>query len=242
MRTSRVYYKDSLTVGSSIILNTDSAHYLGNVLRLKEGNEVILFNEDAGDVIGTITSITKQELSIKLNEKITTPLVSDLYIHLGLVISKGDRMDYGIQKSTELGVNEITPLFSEFCEVKFTESRRQQKKIGHWQRIAISACEQSGAHIPLQINNPTKIVSFVQRKVSSTRLILDVQASKNITEIGQADAFEILIGPEGGFSNQELKIAKNHGYQPVNLGPRILRTETAPVAATAILQSKFGNW
>ena len=128
MRTSRVYYKDSLTVGSSIILNTDSAHYLGNVLRLKEGNEVILFNEDAGDVIGTITSITKQELSIKLNEKITTPLVSDLYIHLGLVISKGDRMDYGIQKSTELGVNEITPLFSEFCEVKFTESRRQQKK------------------------------------------------------------------------------------------------------------------
>ena len=242
MRISRVYYNNGLTVGSSINLNRDAAHYLTNVLRLKVGNEVILFNGNAGDVLGTITSIKKHGLNIKLSEIISTPLDSKLYIHLGLAISKGDRMDYGIQKSTELGVKEITPLFSEFCEVKLSEVRRQEKKLGHWQRVAISACEQSGAHVPLQINNPTTINSFIERETSSIRVILDSQANRNISEIHQADSFEILIGPEGGFSDQELKIAKDHGYQPVNLGPRILRTETAPVAAAAILQSRFGNW
>lgn len=242
MRISRLYYKDNLTVGFSVKLDARATHYLAHVLRLNKGNEVVLFNGDVGDVLGTITSIRKKEITISLDKIIAKPLVSCLYIHLGLAISKGESMDYAIQKSVELGVNEVTPLFSEFCEVKFKESKREKHKLHHWQKVAVSACEQSGAHAPPHIYPATKFESFIQRKSSRMKLILDLRARKKISDINQGDEIEMLVGPEGGFSDREISFAKKQGYKPVHLGPRVLRAETAPIAAIAILQSKYGNW
>ncbi len=242
MRTSRVYIESKLNVGDSITLDADTTHYLAKVLRLKENDKVILFNSEAGDVLGTITSVSKKELSVYLDSIVAAPLTDNLHIHLGLVMSKGDRMDYGIQKSVELGVGEITPLFSEFCEVRFKESSRQDNKLRHWRRVTIAACEQCGAHSPPEIHQPTQLEKFLKKNSSATRLILDTNSSLPLSAIDKSQEFEIVVGPEGGFSEKELDLAQSKGYRSVKLGRRILRTETAPVAALAILQSKFGEW
>ncbi len=241
MRVSRIYYKDNLQVGESVSLNADTAHYLVNVLRLKEGNAIVLFNGNAGDIQGTIAAISKKEIIVDLNKQVVEPLQLPLFIHLGIGLSKGDRMDFAIQKSVELGVSEISPLYTEFGEVKLKESKRLENKLRHWQRIAVSACEQCGSHSPPEIHVPSSFNAFVESQSVATKLILDASGEKNLTKVEVASSVVMLVGPEGGFSNNELDAAKNHEYETVNLGQRILRTETAPVAALAILQNLYGN-
>lgn len=242
MRTSRVYIASKLNVGDTVLLDAETAHYLANVLRLKKGDKVILFNGEAGDVQGTIESITKKELRVRLDTLVAEPRASSIHIHLGLVMSKGDRMDYGIQKSVELGVSEISPLFSDFCEVRFKEPTRRDNKLRHWRRVATAACEQCGAHSPPLIHEPTQLESFIETNSNACRLLFDARADMSLSAIAEAEDFQLLVGPEGGFSEKELALAKSQGYKSVHLGSRILRTETAPVAALAILQSKFGEW
>ena len=211
------------------------------MLRLKQSDELVLFNGNDGDVLGELSTNTKREVKIHLKEVIGEPLNSDIYIHLALGLSKGDRMYYAIQKSAELGVSEITPLYTEFSVVKIKEEKRLENKLGHWQRIAVSSCEQSGAQTPASLNNPVTLSDFVEKNSETTKIVLDASGEAKFQDLEIVNSVSLLIGPEGGLSDNELKQAQQQGFTRISLGPRILRTETAPVAAIAILQNLYGN-
>tara|TARA_B100000029_G_scaffold359337_1_gene352183 strand:+ start:275 stop:1003 length:729 start_codon:yes stop_codon:yes gene_type:complete len=241
MRLTRLYYKSTLNIDSIIELDSDATHYLVSVLRMKQGEELILFNGNDGDVLGELSTCSKRQVTIHLKELISEPVNSGIYIHLALSLSKGDRMDYAIQKSTEVGVSEITPLYTEFSAVKFKEEKRLQNRIRHWQRIAISACEQCGAQTPPSINNPITLTNFVEKDSETTKIVLDANGEANFQDLEITTPISLLIGPEGGLSDNELEQVQQQGFTRISLGPRILRTETAPVAAIAILQNLYGN-
>ena len=241
MRLTRLYYKSTLNVDSTVELDSDAAHYLIIVLRLKQNDELILFNGNDGDVLGELSTNTKREVKIHLKEVIGKPLNSGIYIHLALGLSKGDRMDYAIQKSVELGVSEITPLYTEFSVVKFREEKRLENKLGHWRRIAISSCEQSGAQSPPSVNNPITLSDFVEKNSETTKIVLDTSGEEKFQDLEIVSPISLLIGPEGGLSDNELKQVEQRGFTRISLGPRTLRTETAPVAAIAILQNLYGH-
>ena len=241
MRLKRLYYKSTLNVDSTVELDSDAAHYLINVLRLKQNDELILFNGNDGDVLGELSTNSKREVKIHLKEVIGEPLTSSIYIHLALGLSKGDRMDYAIQKSVELGVSEITPLHTEFSVVKFKEEKRLENKLEHWQQIAISACEQCGAQTPPSVNNPITLADFVEKDSKTTKIVLDASGKAKFQDLEIVDPISLLVGPEGGLSDNELEQVQQQGFTRISLGPRILRTETAPVAAIAILQNLYGN-
>ena len=241
MRVSRIYYDEKLISGASIQLGGEIAHYLINVLRLKPDNEINLFNGDTGEFRGVIASGSKKEVIVNISEQLSMPSRSPLYLHLALGLSKGDRMDYAIQKSVELGVAEITPLYTEFNAVRFKDITRLQKKLVHWQKIAIAACEQCGSHRPPTINSPVALCEFLKKESTASRLVLDKSGDNSLSEIKKSEAIDLVVGPEGGLSAFELKNLKSQGYKVINMGPRILRTETAPIAALAILQSGYGD-
>ena len=238
MRTSRLYFEGLLTQKATVILDRDSSHYLANVLRKKVGSAVTLFNSNDGEFLGTILTAKKHSLTITLKSKVSPVIEEPLKIHLAASISKGDRMDYLIQKSVELGVSEITPIFSEFSEVKIKDKVRLHRKCLHWQRIAKSACEQCGRFFIPLINGPVKFNEFVKNKEGP--ILLDPAGKENLKSIKRSGEVCLITGPEGGFSPNEIETAQKRG-QVAKLGPRILRAETAPVVALTIIQSEFGD-
>jgi 16S rRNA (uracil1498-N3)-methyltransferase len=238
MRTSRLYFEDVLAQNATVALDRESSHYLSNVLRMKIGSVVRLFNSDDGEFLGTIVTAKKYSLTVTLTSKVSAVVEEPLKIHLAASISKGDRMDYLIQKSVELGVSQITPIFSEFSEVKIKEKDRLEKKCLHWQRIARSACEQCGRFFIPLVNPPIKFNEFVTNEEGL--ILLDPSGKGNLKSIKRSKEFCLVTGPEGGFSPNEIEKAQERGHV-VKLGPRILRAETAPVVALAILQSELGD-
>ena len=238
MRTSRLYFEGVLAQNATVTLNRESSHYLSNVLRMKIGSVVKLFNSDDGEFLGTIVTARKYSLAVTLTSKVSAAVEEPLKIHLAASISKGDRMDYLIQKSVELGVSQITPIFSEFTEVKIKNSVRLERKCSHWRRIARSSCEQCGRFFIPLVNPPVKFNEFVTNEEGL--ILLDPSGKKNLKSIKNNGEVCVVTGPEGGFSPNEIEMARKRGHV-VKLGPRILRAETAPVVALAILQSKFGD-
>ena len=165
---------------------------------------------------------------------------SGLTIELGQVMSRGERMDYAVQKATELGVTRIVPLFSERCEVKLS-SERQDKRQQHWQQVAISACEQSGRSRVPEIAQPQPLSQWLTQCHSALKLVLHPDAAMPLAQRQAPASVALLIGPEGGLGDQEIAQARAAGFDSLQLGPRVLRTETAPVAALAVLQYLWGD-
>jgi 16S rRNA (uracil1498-N3)-methyltransferase len=166
---------------------------------------------------------------------------SNLSIHLAIGISRGERMDLIVQKATELGVSEITPLFTERCEVKLS-GERLDKKVNHWQQVAISACEQCQRNSLPSINAPVKIEQWQVNCDASLKLVLHHRTDQSLSDMPPPSGqVALLIGPEGGLSEREIEQAISLGFSPLALGPRVLRTETAPLAAISILQSLWGD-
>ena len=241
MRISRIYTEQPLAPGNPIELEGPQAHYLSKVLRLKVNARLILFNGDGYEYQSLITAVNKHNITINIEEAVRAVTESPLHSILGLGLSRGERMDLAIQKSTELGVTEIVPLFTEFSEVKL-QAERLQKKLRHWQQIAISACEQSGRnHIPV-IHPPVQLSDWCKALDCDCKLIFEPGAKEVKLRQKQLTHVALLIGPEGGFSAQELNHASNSGFQSLSLGPRILRTETAPIAALTVLQMLWGDF
>lgn len=242
MRISRFYCPQAMHEGLELCLKNEIANYIGRVLRLKPGNEVRLFNGEGIEFQATISSVERREVTVKIEQPIDVTTESQLRTHLGQVISRGERMDYAIQKATELGVSTITPLTSDFCEVKLAPDR-QQKRQKHWQQVAISACEQCGrATIPI-INEVSTVGAWMQKHKSELLLVLHPGDGKNALETQDCpNSVSILIGPEGGLSDQEVANASELGCVPVPLGTRILRTETAPVVALTLIQWLWGDF
>lgn len=238
MRVSRLHTPQPLAAGQTVELSDAAAHYLTAVLRLEQGAALVLFNGDGRQYRGEITAVNKRSVQVLLGNAESPATESPLRTVLGLGISRGERMDYAIQKSTELGVNEIAPLFTEHCEVKLS-GERGDKRQQHWQQIAISACEQSGRVRVPQVLAPQSLAAWM-KSASGLRLVLDHEESGRLDGPRPAQGVSLLIGPEGGLSAAEIAQAKTHGFAGIALGNRVLRTETAPVAALSVLQYLWG--
>ncbi|HKM38619.1 MAG TPA: 16S rRNA (uracil(1498)-N(3))-methyltransferase [Thiopseudomonas sp.] len=216
------------------------AHYLSRVLRLTVGAAVQLFDGSGQEYIGELTSVTKKAVQVDLRECLDGLPESSLRIHLGQGLSRGERMDWAIQKATELGVAEITPLFTERCEVRLNDER-MQKRLEHWQQIAISACEQCGRSKVPVIHVPQSVKDWQATVQADLKLVLHPVAQP-LTEHTAPRTLAFLIGPEGGLSDAEVAQAAEYGFQPARLGPRVLRTETAPIVALSVAQQLWGDF
>jgi 16S rRNA (uracil1498-N3)-methyltransferase len=208
---------------------------------MKVGQSAILFNGEGGQYIGRLTNASKTNSTVLIDGFSAVEKESNLKIHLAVGVSKGDRMDWIIQKATELGVTEISPIFTGRTEVKLSGSRLD-KKLSHWQQIAISACEQSQRNRVPSINPILSFDDWLELKHNGLKLLMNHLGDLGLSEISPKDQnIVLLVGPEGGLSENEICVAEVSGYTSVSMGPRILRTETAPVAALSILQSLWGD-
>lgn len=240
MRLHRIYVDLSLSKGAEAVLPPRASTHISKVLRCRTGDSVILFNGDGHEYIATLLAGPHAEKRVRIDSFSGPEKVQALQIHLGLALSKGDRMDLGLQKSVELGVNRITPLFSQYSVVQLNE-QRLKKRSEHWQSIVISASEQSGRSRLPQLMPAQGINQFLTENPSG--LMLTPDAPLALTEArSPRGRITLVIGPEGGFSDDEKILAQRNQYQLVRIGPRILRTETAPVAAIAAIQTLWGDF
>ncbi|MEH6627573.1 MAG: 16S rRNA (uracil(1498)-N(3))-methyltransferase [Motiliproteus sp.] len=240
MRIPRVYDDQPLRVGDEVSLGDFAAQHLGRVLRMKAGDPLTIFNGQGGEYGAVLTTVTKKHVFVQLQDFREPVVDSILKIHLGQCLSRGERMDYAVQKACELGVCELSPLFSERCEVRL-KADRQEKRVQHWQQIAISASEQSLRCSVPHIHQPTDAAQWVTETKADLKLVLDPRAPQALTSFNAPASIALLIGPEGGLSEAEVNAAEVAGFMPIALGPRVLRTETAPVAALSLLQYLWGD-
>jgi len=241
MRISRLCVPDNLNTGQQLELQDDNAHYVRTVLRLRQDQQIILFNGLGGEFLASINEVSRKRVVVSIVEAIDRSVESPLHITLGLGISRGDRMDWSVQKAVELGVNNITPLITERCVVKFKADKKQQR-LQHWKNIVQHATEQSSRTVLPAMNEIVAIDAWVQRQ-EGLKVFLDPYAEKSLAELKpDAMCVTLLSGPEGGFTEQERKIAVAAGFIPVRLGRRVLRTETASLAALSAVQMLWGDF
>jgi 16S rRNA (uracil1498-N3)-methyltransferase len=241
MRIPRIYQSQPLNSGNTIELDNNALRHVVQVLRLKAGHPLILFNGDGGEFEAQLVKVEKRQAIVQIGRFHDVSRESSLITHLGLGISKGERMDFALQKAVELGVSEITPLFTEHCVVQLTASR-VVKKQEHWQAVMISACEQSGRNTIPVLNATATFTDWLSTIQTPTRLILDPQANTGLSTITLPKPEVVLtVGPEGGFSEAEIKQARRAEFIGVSLGPRVLRTESAAVASLTAVQCLWGD-
>jgi 16S rRNA (uracil1498-N3)-methyltransferase len=240
---TRLFVSGQLINGSEVLIEGDRARYLGRVLRLRVGDEITVFNGEGPEWSATIGTMTKTTATLGINDSHEAGTESPLKIHLVQGISRGERMDFVVQKATELGVKRITPVLTEYGVVKLDQARREKRR-DHWASVAANACEQSGrTRLPL-IDPPMSLKDWFGYKPDDVdaELVLAPAASSSLAQIETPSTKVcLLIGPEGGFSESEYEDAAITGFTAVSLGPRILRTETAAIAALSVLQSLWGD-
>jgi len=241
MRCPRIYSAQVLALGAQITLEADAAHHLARVLRLPIGAPLILFNGDGNEYPAEIIALDKKNVVVVISNVLTEARESPLAIHLGVAISKGERMDWVIQKATELGVTEISPLQSERVEVRL-HGEREEKKLAHWRAVAISACEQCARNRIPVIDDVQPLFNWIENIQVDAKFVLHHRSVAVLDAQNAAPkSVALLIGPEGGLSELEINAAEQRGFQSLRLGPRVLRTETAPLAALSVLQFLWGD-
>ncbi len=241
MRIPRIYHPERIVTLNSLNLSEDAAGHVGRVLRMKPGQEVLLFDGSGAEFPAVIEEVSKKQVTVGLSERVERSIESPLDLHLGQVISRGDKMEFTIQKSVELGVNIITPLISERCGVKL-DPKRFEKKLQQWQKIAIAACEQSGRNIVPEIRPIMALEEWCQEEYDGLKLNLHPRAKYSINTLPTpVNKVRLLIGPEGGLSSDEIDMTHQYQFEETLLGPRVLRTETAALTAITALQVRFGD-
>lgn len=241
MRVSRLFVEQSLTVGNRIELDDDAAHYLRSVLRLKPQQSIVLFNGNGGEYSGLLSEVSRKAVRIEIQRFIDRDVESPLSIRLGLGISRGDRMDWAVQKAVELGATELTPLITERCVIKFDHDKKQQR-LQHWKHIIQHAAEQSGRTRLPSLQPITDIDAWLVKQ-SGLRIYLDPYAEASLAKLQPHDnSVTLLTGPEGGFSERERQLAQQIGFTAIKLGARILRTETAALSALTAVQTLWGDF
>ncbi|WP_296810164.1 16S rRNA (uracil(1498)-N(3))-methyltransferase [Thiocapsa sp.] len=240
MRIPRVYVDLPLEPGATLELPAAQARHLTQVLRLPPDAPLVLFNGDGCDYPSHLTRAERNGTAARVGTPGAIEPVPPLEIHLALGVSKGERMDYALQKSVELGVGRITPLFTERSQVHLS-GQRLERRLEHWRGILIGACEQSGRRrLPHLATAATYSHWLIEH--AGGGLLLDPEAARSLAAIPAPGAtVTLLIGPEGGLSPRERASARDRGFEGVRLGPRILRTETAPLAAIAVIQALWGD-
>lgn len=242
MKIKRVFLSQPLATGQSIQVTDETAHYIRTVLRLKQGTSLVVFNGEGGEYQATIADTTqKKSLILKLGGFQPEDIESPLKTILAVGITRGERMDYAVQKSVELGVTRIVPLLTEYCVVKLNSSQAKRKQT-HWQRIAEHACEQCGRTRVPSVEQPVTLSDWLQQPFKGNKFLFQPDQSLILSQIEPVNQqVSLLIGPEGGFSDFEIARTIEADFQSVSLGPRILRAETAVVAALTSLQLIWGD-
>jgi len=230
----RFYIDADLTVDVSLEPKETLFHHWVKVLRAQGGESAAPFNGQGGEYDVTLTEVAKKSATVSVNAFNPANRTPKFQALLGQVMSKGDRMDYAIQKAVELGVSEIQLLTSDRCEMRLKYDR-DQKKLDHWQGIAIAACEQCGLNIVPKILAPISLEKWLDTELPNTKLVL--APNKDETDVLAEATLDLvlLIGPEGGLSEAEISTANQKGFLNWCIGERVLRTETAPVVALSIL-------
>ncbi|WP_413111023.1 16S rRNA (uracil(1498)-N(3))-methyltransferase [Thaumasiovibrio sp. DFM-14] len=241
MRIPRIYHPHPLPEQGVVSLEADAANHVGRVLRMQPGQSVVLFDGSNAEFPAIIDSASKKHVDVAIQSRIENSLESPLDLHLGQVMSRGEKMEFTIQKSVELGVNTITPLISERCGVKLN-AERFEKKLQQWQKIAIAACEQSGRNVVPTIRPIMHLDAWCAEQYSGLKLNLHPRAEYSINTLpGPVEKLKLLIGPEGGLSAEEIVMTRSFNFKETLLGPRVLRTETAAMTAITALQVRFGD-
>jgi 16S rRNA (uracil1498-N3)-methyltransferase len=240
MRITRIYTAQRLGSNTTVLLEPGPSRHLARVLRLGVGDALTLFDGHGGEYPSEITAVDKKNIQVLTGEHLKHESESPLAIHLGIAVSRGERMDWLVQKATELGVTALTPLLTEHTGVKLT-GERASKKIQHWHQIAISACEQCGRNRPPVIHALQPLEHWLAATHAQRKFVLHHRADAVDGPSVVPASIALLVGPEGGLSEGEIIAAEQAGYTALQLGPRVLRTETAPLAAIAILQSQWGD-
>ncbi|EKT59389.1 16S rRNA (uracil(1498)-N(3))-methyltransferase [Providencia sneebia] len=241
MRVPRIYHPEPLKINTTISLDDDAANHVGRVLRMKSGQMLELFDGSNHVFSGEITEATKKHISVFIVNSQLNDRESPLDLHLGQVMSRGEKMEFTIQKSVELGVNTITPLLSERCGVRL-DAERLEKKLQQWQKIAIAACEQCGRNqIPL-IRPIQSLEAWCAEEDEAFKVNLHPRATQSINTLpSELNKVRLLIGPEGGLSEDEIAMTAKYQFTDILLGPRVLRTETTALTAITALQVRFGD-
>ena len=237
---NRFYIEAELNTGNTIELTESVFHHWVRVLRAKEQEQAIFFNGKGGEYRVTLTEINKKNAFVSVDHFEPADRTPPFKVVLGQVMSKGDRMDYAIQKATELGVTTIQLLTSERCEMRL-RYERDQKKIDHWQSVAIAACEQCGMNIVPKILAPLRLEDWFNSSLPATKLVLAPNRNQVDVLNNVSKDLALLIGPEGGLSEAEINAANAVGFENWCIGSRVLRTETAPVVALAILNYRLAE-
>lgn len=241
MRIPRIYHPQAIEQLGEIHLSEDAAGHVGRVLRMTQGQEVLLFDGSGAEFPAVIISVSKKNVAVEIKERIERSIESPLNLHLGQVISRGDKMEFTIQKAVELGVNTITPLISERCGVKLN-AERFEKKLQQWQKIAIAACEQCGRNIVPVVRPLMQLEQWCAEDYDGLKLNLHPRAKYSINTLpAPVSKVRLLIGPEGGLSDEEIQMTEQYQFEETLLGPRVLRTETAGLSAITALQVRFGD-
>lgn len=244
MANLRFFTDSALALNADIQLSESAAAHATRALRLNVGDNAVIFNGDGFDYACTLTSVKKNAVTATITGANAISNESPLDITLLQGISSGDRMDFTIQKAVELGVKKIQPINSQRSVVKLTQDRAE-KRIEHWQNIAISACEQSGRAFVPKVLPPLSLENWLSQNPhnNTMRILLNPVGAKRLTEIQKPDStIELLIGAEGGLSQGEIDLATSQSFQSIVLGPRILRTETAALTAISVMQSLWGDF
>ncbi len=247
MHTLRIcQYLAPLATGVTLSLDEDGYGHLVRVMRKTEGESFYVFDGQGHEFAATLTAVNKKEACYLVGNVFDNHCESPLHMELGQVISRGDRMEFTIQKACELGISSIRPLLSERCGVKLT-GERLIKKVQQWQKIAIAACEQCGRATVPKIDEPISLIDYFKEDSKMLKITLDPKASLRMRDLTfntlkiQEYGIKLLIGSEGGLSSDEINLSKTHGFIGIGLGPRILRTETASLCTLSLLGALFGD-
>jgi len=240
MRLTRVYVDDDLAAGRRLTVEGSAGNHIARVLRLRVGDEVTVFNGRGGEYSAAIEDIRRDTVLVSVREHRDAGRESPFNLTLAQGISRGERMDWVVQKATELGVSRIVPVFTERSVVQLDE-KQAQKKLQHWRGVAVAACEQCGRNAVPAIDTPVGVYEFLAKALTGTALLLSPGATQGIADVRAETGATVLIGPEGGLAQVEQDAALRVGFTAVRMGPRVLRTETAAVCALTLLQQKFGD-
>ncbi|AWA47524.1 16S rRNA (uracil(1498)-N(3))-methyltransferase [Acinetobacter junii] len=237
---NRFYIETELNTGNTIELTESVFHHWVRVLRAKVQEQAIFFNGKGGEYRVTLTEINKKNAFVSVDHFEAIDRTAPFKVILGQVMSKGDRMDYAIQKATELGVTTIQLLTSDRCEMRLKYDR-DQKKLDHWQSVAVAACEQCGMNIVPKVLAPISIEEWIQTDLPISRFVMAPNKDQKNVLLDAQPELALLIGPEGGLSESEIELSNQHGFVNWCIGDRVLRTETAPVVALSILNYHFAS-
>ncbi len=238
--TPRIYSAQPLACDTDIVLDAIAARHLREALRLAVGDTLVLFDGRGGEYAATLTRVSRHEVAVRVGDLREISRESPLELTLAQGISRGERMDYTLQKAVELGVARLVPLSTERSAVRLDEARAA-KRTEHWAGIVRHACEQSGRTRLPALAPPTRVEAYATAEAADMKLLLDPAATTPLAALPSAPSIALAIGPEGGFAANERAVLAAAGFRAVRLGPRILRTETAALVALSILQAKFGD-